>query len=292
MSQLYGIGVEWQDGNRLHSGSYVRILFGNSAGTHAFLPRQHRGYRNPRGALFCMIPEVSVVIPAFNEEERIGPTLDAVHAYFSYQSYRYEILVVDDGSDDHTAEVVSERMDRISGLSLIGLPRNQGKGAAVKAGMLAARGTARLLMDADNSTAIEHLDRLLPELKNGFDVVIGSRRVPGARIAIPQSFFRELSGSIFRAIVHQMLPISVADTQNGFKLFSAEAADAIFHAAQMTGWAFDVEILLLAERLGFRVGEVPITWHNDGRSKVRPHHMAHMLFDVFRLRRRFVSPGT
>ena len=230
-----------------------------------------------------MPPHLSIIIPAFNEEDRIGPTLDAVDAHVRSAPYTYEIIVVDDGSRDATARIVKEKIPTINRLSLISLPHNTGKGMAVRTGMLTARGEARLFMDADNSTSIEQVDTLLP-LLGMYDIIVGSRLVSGAVVAIKQGVFRDVLGAIFRLIAHATVPLPVRDTQNGFKLFSARAAQDIFSALKTDGWSFDIEVLVRGQNLDYRITEVPIVWKNDGRSKVRLHHMPRMLIDLLRIR--------
>jgi dolichyl-phosphate beta-glucosyltransferase len=173
-----------------------------------------------------MKPYLSIVISAYNESKRIGRTLDAIKDYMSRRSYTYEVIVVDDGSVDTTARVVDERMRAMPALSLLSFGENQGKGAATKAGMLAASGELRLFMDADGSTGIEELRKLLPYTQQGYDVVVGSRRVEGALIKEKQTVIREILGWVYRALAGAVVSTNVQDTQNGFKLFSAEAANA------------------------------------------------------------------
>src|SRR3989344_174339 len=169
---------------------------------------------------------LSVIIPAYNEAERIGKTLYAVSDYFRTALYKYEIIVVNDGSADATQEIVNELTVSIPYLTQISYTQNRGKGWAVKQGMLKAKGKYRLFMDADNSTAIKYVEELLREAETS-DVVIGSRRISGARITLSQPLYREFLGYVFRALVHAIVPLDVSDSQNGFKLFTAEAAEII-----------------------------------------------------------------
>jgi dolichyl-phosphate beta-glucosyltransferase len=203
-------------------------------------------------------PYLSVVIPAFNEADRIEQTLDAVGEYLAHKGYPHEIIVVNDGSTDATAVIVKGAEHRWPHLRLLGFDRNQGKGAAVRAGMLRAHGDVRLFMDADNSTSIEQVDALLPFIERGYDVVIGSRTLAGAEIRVPQNLTREVLGSVYRAMAHALVPLPYRDTQNGFKLFSRVAARALFSNLYTSGWSFDVEILARAEGGGFQVREVPV----------------------------------
>lgn len=149
-----------------------------------------------------MKPYLSVIIPVFNEVDRLVPTLIACKEYLSHQVYSYEIIVVDDGSNDNSGILVEEQKSRIPNLSLITIPINQGKGAAIKTGMLAAKGERRLFMDADNSTSIEQVGKLFPYLEQGYDIAIGSRRIAGAVIKVKQNLLRDFLGWVFRTLVH------------------------------------------------------------------------------------------
>jgi len=230
-----------------------------------------------------MKPYLSVVVPAFNERERIEPTLRSIDSYLRSQPYLYELIVVDDGSNDGTAEFVQLLKPSISWLQVIKLSTNIGKGGAVKEGMLVAKGEVRLFMDADGSTSIEEVAKMLHYLKEGFDVVVSSRLIEGAYKSKNQNALRETAGRIYRLLVRNLVRIDVLDPQNGFKLFSKHAAESIFPSLRIRGWSFDVEVLVLAKKMGFQIKEVPIVWMNDGRSKVRWVHMPRMLFDMLSL---------
>jgi len=227
---------------------------------------------------------LSVVIPAYNESDRIGHTLAAVGDYLSRQKYPYEIVVVNDGSTDDTAELVKKMKTKIPNLKLIDNPKNHGKGWVVKQGMLAALGDIRLFMDADNSTSVDQVERMLPKFKEGYEVVIGSRRVPGAKIAVHQPFWREQIGRVFNLLVRLIAGLPYSDTQAGFKAFSAAAARQIFSRQTIHRFGFDVELLAIARLLGFKVAEVPITWVNDPKSHVKFKSMAQMLIEVLGVR--------
>ncbi|MBU6426726.1 glycosyltransferase family 2 protein [Patescibacteria group bacterium] len=233
---------------------------------------------------------ISIVIPVFNERHRIGVTLQKIASYFSSRpDFNHEIIVVNDGSCDDTASIVDGISKTVANISLINLGKNMGKGAAVKAGMLAAKGEYKFFMDADGSTAIEEIEKLLPFVFQGFRIVIGSRGVAGATIKKNQPCVRLVLGRIFRAIVNAILPVGVVDSQNGFKLFAAETANILFRKLNTTGWAFDVEILALARISGFRVKEVPVIWTNDDDSKVTLKGMVNMLVELFLIRRSVVK---
>ncbi len=230
------------------------------------------------------IPLLSVIIPAYNEEARIEKTLRSVDEYLSRQQYPYQIIVINDGSSDRTSELVKGLIPFIKNLSLIDNKQNRGKGAVVNQGMLEAKGKIRLFMDADNSTSIDQVERMFPEFEAGYEVVIGSRRVPGAVIAVHQNFIRENLGKLFNLIVRFLAGLPYKDTQAGFKAFSARAAKEIFSRQTIMGFSFDVELLIIAKILGFKIKEVPITWINDPQTKVKFKSMIKMLFDIIKIR--------
>ena len=228
--------------------------------------------------------KLSVIIPAFNEEHRIGKTLLEVSEFLKKQTYESEILVVSDGSKDGTVMAVNALRNQIPNLSVIDNQENHGKGWVVKQGMLKAVGGVRLFMDADNSTKVSEVVKMLPFFDQGVDAVIGSRRIKGAVIAAHQGFIRDFLGGVFRFIVHTLVPLGVTDSQCGFKAFSARAAESIFPKQSIYRWAFDVEILALAEKFGFKVKEVPIVWVNDSESHVKFSGMVKMLLEIVQIR--------
>jgi dolichyl-phosphate beta-glucosyltransferase len=227
---------------------------------------------------------LSVIIPAYNEEKRLNKTLKSLDGYLARQNYGYEIIVVDDGSKDGTAALLQAAIKEIPHLRSIGDRTNHGKGYAVRAGMLSATGDCRLFMDADGSTSIDQIEKMLPYLAEGYDVVVSSRRIPGAVVKIDQPWYRLLLGWIFRNAVELIVPLGIKDSQNGFKLFSNKAATDIFLRQTVLGWAFDVEILYLARKLGYKIKEVPIAWVNDDQSRVTLKGMTGMLKDVLKIR--------
>lgn len=228
--------------------------------------------------------KLSVVIPAYNEEQRIAQTLHEVSRFLRNQAFDYEILVVNDGSKDGTANVVNGLAAELKNLKLIDNKENHGKGYVTKQGMLAATGDIRLFMDADNSTKVDEIIKMLPYFEKGYDLVIGSRRIVGANIAVHQPWFRDFLGGAFRFIVHTLVPIGVSDSQCGFKAFTAKAAQEIFPRQTIYRWAFDVEILALARRNKLTIKEVPITWVNDAESHVKISGMVNMLLEVVEVR--------
>jgi len=199
-------------------------------------------------------PFLSVVVPAYNEEHRLGPTLARIMEYLTAQDYRSEVLVVDNASEDRTSEVARE-----AGVEVIEEPR-RGKGAAVRTGMLAARGDYILFSDADLSTPIEELHKLMGELRGGSDVAIASRALPESRLLVRQPWYRELVGRLGNLLVRLVAVHGIADTQCGFKLFPREIARRVFAAQRLTGAAFDVEVLFIVQRAGMKIAEVPVTW--------------------------------
>ncbi|NIP38253.1 MAG: glycosyltransferase family 2 protein [Candidatus Dadabacteria bacterium] len=229
-------------------------------------------------------PYLSVVIPAYNEQEVIGSTLENVLEYLEGQSFGYEVVVVNDGSTDGTADIVSEFIPANSRIKLLNTEKNSGKGWTVKMGMLEAAGRYRLFMDADNSTSIDHFELMKPILQSGAGIIIGSRRVKGGKIAVHQHWIRENLGRVFNLAVRIINGLPYSDTQAGFKLFSGNAADKIFDLQTLPGWAFDIEILLIARALGYEVRQIPITWKNHSDSRVRFSGMIKMLIDLFKLR--------
>ena len=228
---------------------------------------------------------LSVIISAYNEENRLPKTLRAVDEYLKKQDYEYEILAVNDGSKDKTAEMVRRLESQIKGLRLIDNEQNHGKGYAVREGMLEAKGDFRVFMDADNSTSIDHVEKMWPEFKIGNDVVICSRDLKESVIAAKQAWWRIKLGDIFNLIVQIFSGLwGFWDTQCGFKGFSAKAAKDIFSKAKSNRWAFDVEVLLIAKKLRYNIKEIPVTWINDAHSKVNLKGMIQMLFEILQIR--------
>jgi len=225
------------------------------------------------------VPDLSVVIAAYNEEARLPPTLDRLRAYLGQGSLAYEIVVVDDGSSDSTAEVARAR-----GATVVRNDTNRGKGFAARRGMLVARGRRRLMTDADLSTPIEDLPRLMARLDEGYDVAIGSRALPGSNVEVRQSAYREVMGRLFNLCVRALAVPGLHDTQCGFKLFTAAAAERSFEPARHHGFSFDVETLFIARRRGLRIAEVPVTWRNDTASRVGPLNGFRAFLDLARIR--------
>jgi dolichyl-phosphate beta-glucosyltransferase len=226
-------------------------------------------------------PTLSVVIPAFNEALRLPATLARVREHLAARGVAHEILVVDDGSSDATADVARAGGDVVR---LLRHEPNRGKGYAVRRGMLAATGERRLMTDADLSTPIEELARLEAEIDRGFDVAIGSRAVAGARIEVRQPAYREAMGRLFNVLVQALLLPGLSDTQCGFKLFTAAAAEAAFRACRLDGFCFDAEALYVARRHGLRIAEVPVVWRNDAATRVGIGGGGAAFLDLVRIR--------
>jgi dolichyl-phosphate beta-glucosyltransferase len=229
---------------------------------------------------------LSVVIPAYNESARLPETLNKISAHLSTKDWTWEVIVSDDGSTDGTADLVERDFPACR---LLKAPCNRGKGAVVRSGMLAARGDYRLFTDADLSTPIEEIDAMLETMqRGGYDAVIASRAMPESHLEVRQPWWREWSGRLFNMIVRPLSGLRFFDTQCGFKLFEARAAQALFSLQKSDGWAFDVEILMLARSFRFRVREVGVRWINNEASKVQLLTAApRMLRDVIAFRWRF-----
>ena len=213
--------------------------------------------------------DLSIVIPAYNEEGRLPKTLDRIFAYLQDRPCRAEIIVVDDGSSDRTSEIVSTYLQKYPELRLVSNGGNRGKGFSVRHGMLEARGEIALFTDADLSTPIEEADKLLAVLREpGYEAAIGSRAMDRSLIEVHQSAIREQAGIFFNRLVRSIMGIKFSDTQCGFKAFRRERTRIIFEQQRVERFGFDPEILFLAKRNGLRVAEVPVRWSHDSATKV------------------------
>jgi dolichyl-phosphate beta-glucosyltransferase len=215
-----------------------------------------------------MPPHLSVVIPAYNEEARIGATLLRIQEYLDAQAYDSEILVVDDGSTDATREVVLGIPAGRTPISLLHYDCNRGKGYAVRHGMLRAAGDFVLFSDADLSTPIEEVEHLFQAMQDGTEIAIGSRDVKGSKLEKRQSLLREFGGKVFNRLVQLGAVPGVHDTQCGFKIFGRGACQRIFSICQVDNFSFDIEALFLGRQLGYRIAEVPVVWRHMEGSKV------------------------
>ena len=229
-------------------------------------------------------PFLSIVVPAFNEEPRIGASIERLKEFLTGFDRSWEIVVVDDGSSDRTAEIVAQYSETDSRIRVIRAAHG-GKGAAVKRGMIEANGEWRFLSDADLSMPPDNLDRFFSG-DNGepqFDISIGSREAIGAR-RIDEPWIRHFLGRVYNWTVKVVALRGIEDTQCGFKLFSAEAAEAVFPAQRLNGWSFDVENLFIARKAGFTIGEVPIDWQYYEGSKMTCTGSAAAYFEIYRVR--------
>jgi glycosyltransferase involved in cell wall biosynthesis len=232
---------------------------------------------------------LSVIIPVYNEAERLPKTLQRLHEYLSTRPFTYEILVVLDGPTDGTREVLSQISGTIANLRVIDRVVNRGKGYTVKEGMLKATGRIRLFSDADNSTDIAHIAPMLSLFDSGCDVVIASRHpndAPGARQTVPQPLYRRILSRVGNIIVQFLVLRGIWDTHCGFKAFRPEAAIKIFSQTEVEGWGFDIEVLALARAMSLKIGFVAANWINDDRSHMGLFDYLGALRDTLRLRAR------
>ncbi len=230
--------------------------------------------------------QLSVVIPAYNEELRLPRTLSQSIEYLKAQSYSSEIVIVNDGSTDGTEKIIREQMQGPIPINLLTHPdgANHGKGASVKRGMLQAQGAYRLFMDADNSTALDQIEHFWPFFKLGYQVVIGSRAMDESVISRRQAKYKELAGRLGNWFIRTFAVPGISDTQAGFKMFGAREAEVIFPRQTIDRWGYDIELLAIARLHGFRIGEVPITWINASGSKVTLASYFEVLSEVWRVR--------
>jgi len=230
-------------------------------------------------------PQLSVIIPAYNEERRLPVYLARVIEYLERQPFPAEIIIVDDGSRDGTAAVVERFAAKHSLVRLIRLPRNRGKGHAVKTGMIAASGRMRLFADADGATPIAEVERLQNAIAAGADVAVGSRALRDEALVVKARIHRRFIGTVFNFIVRTLTVRGINDTQCGFKLFTARAADVVFSLQQIDDFGFDVELLYISRRNGFLIAEVPVNWTDIPGTKVKiARDSLRMLKDVFKIR--------
>jgi dolichyl-phosphate beta-glucosyltransferase len=211
---------------------------------------------------------LSIIIPAYNEEENIAFTLSRVAEYLKGKDFSYEVTVIDDGSGDATVRKALEFKDKLNNFRVIESKPNRGKGFVLKKSMLQANGEYVMFMDADSSVSIKELDKFLPQLENGSDIYIASRRIPGASVSMPLK--REVAGKVYIFLCKTILNIRVSDINCGFKMFRCDAAKNVFSRQIMYDWSYDAEILFLAEKYGYKIKEIPVEWVYKATSKVRP----------------------
>jgi glycosyltransferase involved in cell wall biosynthesis len=241
-----------------------------------------------------MNPYLSVIIPAYNEEKRIGKTLEAVHRYLLAQEFTWEILIVLDGSKDNTLEVIKEFATDKEHIRWLHRRENRGKGYTLRQGMLAAQGEIRLFTDADNSTDMKHFDLMRPHFQAGAGVVICSRDhkdAPGARQARPQSVFKRFLGNAGNLIIQMLVVPGIWDTRCGFKAFVAPAAEQVFSVARMSGWSIDDEALALARRFGYQIKVVAADWVNAEGTHVTKLDYIRNIGEAFRIRWHLLTGG-
>jgi dolichyl-phosphate beta-glucosyltransferase len=212
----------------------------------------------------------SIVIPAYNESARLGATLEKVLAYVHEQAWSAEVIVVNDGSRDDTADIVRSFAEKDPTLRLVENPGNRGKGYSVRTGMLNARGRVVIFSDADLSSPIEEAPKLLQALADGADIAIGSRWLRAETQTQRQPLHRQFFGRIFNVLLRITLGLQFKDTQCGFKAFRQPAVKAIFPLQKIERWGFDPEILFLARKFGFKVKEVPVAWGHSGQTRIHP----------------------
>ena len=212
---------------------------------------------------------LSVIIPAYNEAKRITNTLISIRDYLSKKDYEWEVLVVSDGSKDNTVDIVQKFALGNKGFNLLDRKENRGKGYSVKEGMLEVKGDFRLFTDADNSTAIDHLEKFWPYFDKGCDVVVASIAAKGATLAHSEKFYKRWFGKLGNLWIQVWLLPGIWDSRRGFKMFTKKAAEDIFSKVRESGWIFDDEALALARRLRYKIKEIPIHWVNDPQSKVK-----------------------
>jgi len=231
---------------------------------------------------------LSIIIPAYNESKRIQSTLLEITDYLDSCNFQSEIIVADDGSTDDTADIVTQLKATHPIINLLRL-EHKGKGWAVRNGLTNATGTYRFICDADLSMPIEQIERFLPPLGGNYDITIGSREAPNAR-RIGEPAIRHIMGRIYNNIIHIAFRNTLSDTQCGFKCFKWEKVKPIFRNQSINGFAFDMEVLFLAQKSGLSINEVGIDWHYNHLSKVRPViDPMLMTWDLFRIRWRYLT---
>ena len=215
-----------------------------------------------------MNPKLSIIVPLYNEMERLKPGFDTILEFINNRSDPCEVIYVDDGSADQTAPTVRDLIGDDSRMRLVSYSVNRGKGHAVKVGMLEAKGDVRLFTDIDLSVPIRWADDFLTQINAGNDVVIGTRRIASSSVLVHQPRYREVLGEIFRRFAQMVFAPGISDFTCGFKAFTAQAAQKVFSKSRIPRWSFDAEILFLASRWGCNIHEIPVEWTNSPSSKV------------------------
>ncbi len=212
---------------------------------------------------------LSVVIPSYNEEKRIGKTLDIIYEYLKKQDFTSEVIIVNDGSKDNTLDVIKEKYS-LNNFQIISYSKNRGKGYAVRSGIKKSQGRYILFADADNSTPFEQVEKLLVEIKKGYDIVIGSRYISGGKIKKKQGLLRRFISRGGNLLFWLILGLKFKDTRCGFKLFKNKVAKHIFSLQKLERFGFDTEILVIANKYKCKVAEFPIIWYDETRSQISP----------------------
>lgn len=228
---------------------------------------------------------LSVIIPAYNEEKNIEKTVRSIFNYLKNKNVEHEIIVVTDGSTDRTIDILRSLGGEVSTLELIALEKNSGKGFAVKTGMLKAKGNFRLFTDADNATTVDHIEKMMPYIEHGYDVAIASIAVSGHKVAAgSEPVWRRIFGKLGNLFIQIMAVPGVRDTQRGFKLFTVDAAESIFPKLTIDRWGFDIEVLALARKFGYKIKEVPVDWKNNPNSRVKLGSYFQVLLETVKIR--------
>ncbi len=238
-------------------------------------------------------PYLSVIIPSYKEAERLVKNLMEIKEHLVSKNYSYEILVVVDGSPDNTADIARSYQDKIENLRVIDNKENHGKGFVVRQGLLEAKGEICLFLDADGSTSISHLDSFLPQFKEGYDVVIGSRDIKGSFIQVHQPKYREIMGDMGNWLIRIVLGLwSFPDTQCGFKMISGKAAKEVASRMVVDRFGFDFELIILAKKLGYKIKQMPVRWLNEDGSTVNltgPNGFVQVVIDLFKTKWRLMT---
>jgi len=230
---------------------------------------------------------LSIIIPAYNEEDNLIDTTSAFNDYLNRQPYDYEIIIVNDGSTDGTAAIAHEISKQEKTITLISNKINQGKGSAVRQGLAKANGDFRLFIDADNATSIDHLDKVWSQFSKGCQVVIGSRNYrdcPDAEQIIKQSFLKRTIGVLGNKLIQRLVDLNIWDTQCGFKIFTEEAAKQIIPKLTTNRWLFDAEMLVIAKSHNLKIGIIPVKWRNSSFSRVGLQGYINSLFDLLKIK--------
>jgi dolichyl-phosphate beta-glucosyltransferase len=230
-----------------------------------------------------LTPFLSIIIPAYNEERRLPNTFEQLFNFLNAQTYRYEVLLIENGSTDNTFDIAQSYSKNHKELQVLQC-QERGKGLAVKYGMLEAKGEYRFMCDADFSMPPEEINRFLPPVLDGYDIAIASREAPGA-VRFNEPFHRHLIGRGFNLMIRLLALPGLHDTQCGFKCFRAEVAEALFRKQTIPGWSFDVEVLYIAKKSGCRIIELPVPWYFNAESKIKVLRDSYRMgLDLFKIR--------